>query len=99
MQDSYSGADFEPGAQTLDGEQVLAFSRDRHSLSGGDFARSENGGRVLIASLAEFRKEFQMDPSLLFAWIASGMRNVETSVPFDEVWRSPTRPRTSTRRA
>ena len=85
MQDTYSGADFEPGVQTLDGKQVLAFARDRHSLSGGDFARSENGGRVLLASLAEFRREFQVDQSALFAWIASGMRNVETSVPFDEV--------------
>jgi polyisoprenyl-teichoic acid--peptidoglycan teichoic acid transferase len=85
MQDSYSGADFEPGVQTLDGKQVLAFSRDRHSLSGGDFARQENGGRVLIASLTEFRKEFQADQSALFTWIASGMRNVQTTVPFGEV--------------
>ena len=85
MHDSYSGADFEPGVQTLDGKQVLAFSRDRHSLSGGDFARSENGGRVLLASLTAFRKAFQADQSSLFAWIASGMRNVKTTVPFDEV--------------
>ncbi len=85
MQDSFSGSDFEPGVQTLDGKQVLAFSRDRHSLSGGDFARQENGGRVLIASLAQFRKQFQADQSTLFTWIASGMRNVQTTVPFDEV--------------
>ena len=85
MQDSYSGADFEPGVQTLDGKQVLAFSRDRHSVSSGDFGRSENAGRVLIASLTQFRKEFQSDQSSLFTWIASGMRNVETTVPFDEV--------------
>jgi LCP family protein required for cell wall assembly len=85
MHDSYSGADFEPGVQTLDGKQVLAFSRDRHSLSGGDFARQENGGRVLIASLAAFRKAFQTDLSSLFTWIASGLRNVQTTVPFDEV--------------
>ena len=85
MHDSASGSDFEPGVQTLNGDQVLAFSRDRHSFPSGDFARSENGGRVLIASLAEFRKEFQADQSELFTWIASGMRNVETTVPFDEV--------------
>ena len=85
MHDSYSGADFEPGVQTLDGKQVLAFSRDRHSLSEGDFARSENGGRVLIASLAQFRKQFQADQSSLFTWIASGMRNVTTTVPFPEI--------------
>jgi LCP family protein required for cell wall assembly len=85
MHDSYSGSDFEPGVQTLDGKQVLAFARDRHSLSGGDFARSENGGRVLLASLTAFRKAFQADQSSLFTWIASGMRNVETTVPFDQV--------------
>ena len=85
MQDPLSGSDFEPGVQMLDGKQVLAFSRDRHSMSSGDFARQENGGRVLVATLAEFRKEFQADQSSLFAWIASGMRNVQTTVPFDEV--------------
>ncbi len=85
MQDSYSGASFEPGVQTLDGKQVLAFARDRHSVGSGDFGRSEDGGRVLIASLTQFRKEFQSDQSALFTWIASGMRNVETTVPFDEV--------------
>lgn len=85
MQDPFSGANFEPGVQRLDGKQVLAFSRDRKSLSGGDFARSENGGRVLLASLTQFRKQFQADQSSLFTWIASGMRNVQTSVPFGEV--------------
>ena len=64
--------------QTLDGKQVLAFSRDRHSLSEGDFGRQENGGRVLIASLTQFRKDFQADQSALFTWVASGMRNVPT---------------------
>jgi LCP family protein required for cell wall assembly len=85
MHDSYSGADFQPGVQTLNGKQVLAFSRDRHSLSAGDFARSENGGRVLLASLAAFRAAFQSDQSSLFTWVASGMRNVQTTVPFDQV--------------
>jgi LCP family protein required for cell wall assembly len=85
MHDIYSESDFEPGVQTLNGQQVLAFSRDRHSLSSGDFGRQENGGRVLVASLAEFRKDFQADQSALFTWVASGMRNVQTSVPFDEI--------------
>jgi polyisoprenyl-teichoic acid--peptidoglycan teichoic acid transferase len=87
MHDPYSRADFEPGVQTLDGTEVLAFSRDRHSLGSGDFGRSENGGRVLVASLAQFRTQFQASQSSLFTWIASGMRNVQTTVPFDEVIR------------
>lgn len=85
MSDSYSGANFQPGVQTLDGKQVLAFSRDRHSLPQGDFARSENGGRVLLAMLTQFRKEFQMDQSTLFTWIGFGMQNVQTNVPLTEI--------------
>ncbi len=85
MQDSYSGASFQPGVQTLDGTQVLAFSRDRHSVSSGDFGRSEDAGRVLIASLTQFRKQFQSDRSALFSWIASGLRNVQTTLGLPEI--------------
>jgi LCP family protein required for cell wall assembly len=84
MSDPYSRSDFQPGVQHLEGSQVLAFSRDRHSFNQGDFARSENGGRVLLALLAQFRTEFQRDQSNLFTWIGAGMRNVETSVPLSE---------------
>ena len=85
MQDNYSGADFQPGVQTLDGTQVLAFSRDRHSVASGDFGRSEDAGRVLIASLTQFRKQFQSDRSTLFSWIASGLRNVQTTLSLSEI--------------
>jgi LCP family protein required for cell wall assembly len=84
MSDPYSRSDFQPGVQRLEGSQVLAFARDRHSFNQGDFARSENGGRVLLAMLAQFRKGFQRDQSTLFTWISAGMRNVETSVPLSE---------------
>ena len=86
MHDPYSRADFEPGVQTLDGTDVLAFSRDRHSLSSGDFGRSENGGRVLVASLAQFRKRV---PGGLRARSSRGSRRAcgtwRRRVPFDEV--------------
>lgn len=85
MQDSYSGANFQPGVQTLNGTQVLAFSRDRHSVSSGDFGRSEDAGRVLIASLAQFRKQFQSDRGTLFTWIAAGLRNVQTTLGLPEI--------------
>ena len=85
MHDSYSRVDLDPGRQHLNGHDVLAFSRDRHSLTTGDFGRSENQGRVLIAALAQLRKEYAKDPGRLLAYIGAGMRNVETSMSFDEV--------------
>jgi LCP family protein required for cell wall assembly len=85
MSDSSSGSNFEPGVQKLRGKEALAFARDRHSLPAGDFGRSEDGGRLIIAALAQFRKEFAKDPSRLLAWVAGGFRNVQTEAPLEEV--------------
>jgi anionic cell wall polymer biosynthesis LytR-Cps2A-Psr (LCP) family protein len=84
MDDYNSGSNFEPGTHTLNGKQTLAFSRDRHSFAQGDFARSENGGRILLAFLEQFRKAFQPDQSQLFPWIAAGLKYVNASMPIDE---------------
>jgi LCP family protein required for cell wall assembly len=85
MHDSYSKADFEPGVQELDGGQALAFARDRHSLPEGDFGRSENQGRLMLASLMQFRKEFGKDPSRVLTWLGAGLRNLETNVPIEQL--------------
>ncbi len=57
MNDRYSGANFEPGWHQMDGNQVLAFSRARHGVPGGDFGRSENQGRVILHALEKLRAE------------------------------------------
>ncbi|HEV8564748.1 MAG TPA: LCP family protein [Actinomycetota bacterium] len=85
VHDSYSRADLEPGLQNLNGHDVLAFARARHALSSGDFGRSENQGRVLIAALGQLRKDFAKDPSRMLTYIGAGMRNVQTSMSLDEV--------------
>jgi LCP family protein required for cell wall assembly len=85
MHDSYSGAQFTKGKHHLSGPQVLAFSRDRHSLNSGDFGRSEDGGRVFLAALAQFRTEFAQDQGRLFEWIAAGMRNMQTTLKLSEL--------------
>ncbi len=85
MHDSYSKADFEAGQQELDGKQALAFARDRHSLPEGDFGRSENQGRLMIASLQQFRKQFAKDKSVVLRWLAGGLRNMQTDVPIDQL--------------
>jgi LCP family protein required for cell wall assembly len=79
MNDPYSHANFHPGVQKLTGTQVLAFSRDRHSLLSGDFGRSEDGGRVLMALLAQFHKQFTKDPTALYTWVGSGLQNLTTT--------------------
>ena len=85
MVDSFSRTDFSPGVQKLTGPEALAFSRDRHSMEQGDFARQENGGRLFLAALAQFKKQFKTDQARLFTWLGAGMRNIETEMPLSEV--------------
>ena len=85
MHDHYSKADFNAGPQHLNGHDVLAFSRDRHTLPNGDFGRSENQGLVFIDALTQFRKEFAKDPSSLLTWVSSGMQNLETNIPLTQI--------------
>jgi LCP family protein required for cell wall assembly len=85
MHDRYSKSDFSRGTYDLKGYDVLAFARDRHSFREGDFARSENQGRVLLAALEQFRREFAEDPSRLFDWIGVGERNIQTDLSLAEL--------------
>ena len=87
MHDSYSGADFSEGVHRLSGREALAFARDRHDVPGGDFGRSANQGRLFLAALAQFHKEFEADPSTMLRWVAAGLRNVTTDLSVDELTR------------
>ena len=49
MHDDSSGSDFEPGPVHVEGATALAFARDRHSLSDGDFGRTRHQGDLLLA--------------------------------------------------
>lgn len=49
MHDPSSGSDFEPGRVRLRGPEALAYARDRHSLSDGDFGRTRHQGDMLLA--------------------------------------------------
>lgn len=57
LKDPFSGTDLHPGVQELDGGQVLAFTRDRKSRSGGDFARSASHSQVLTALHRQIQSE------------------------------------------
>ena len=83
--EGHEGTSFPQGKQTLSGWQALEFSRTRKTLAHGDFDRSMNQGRLLLAALTQFKAEFRRDPTALFKWIAVGMRNVATDVPLNEL--------------
>lgn len=85
MSDEASRAYFDPGVQRLDGGQALAFSRDRHDLPAGDLGRSENQGLLMISALAQLKKEFNQDPARMLVWMASFVRNAQTTLSLDEV--------------
>ena len=46
------------GRNVLNGGQALSFARNRHQRPGGDFDRSEAQGVLMIAILAEMRRDF-----------------------------------------
>ncbi|MFE9612697.1 LCP family protein [Streptomyces sp. NPDC006012] len=49
FKDKYSGADFQAGTQTLNGEEALAFVRTRHAFATSDLERTKNQQKFLSA--------------------------------------------------
>ncbi|MFG2290786.1 LCP family protein [Streptomyces sp. NPDC048595] len=47
FEDKWSGADFQPGVQSLDGAQALAYVRTRHAFAGSDLDRTKNQQKFL----------------------------------------------------
>jgi polyisoprenyl-teichoic acid--peptidoglycan teichoic acid transferase len=84
MNDRNSGAHFEPGWHHFNGNEALAFSRDRHDVPNGDFSRSENQGKVILAALAKMRAEVGDDDGLR-RWIDVLLRHVMLDMPMSEV--------------
>ena len=58
MVDSDSGADFQPGHYKMDGDSLLAYTRDRKSYpAAGDRQRTVNQGTAIIAALTTLRAQ------------------------------------------
>jgi LCP family protein required for cell wall assembly len=62
MHDTYSGAYFSPGMHHFNGEQALAFSRDRHDFPQSDIIRTNNQGRLIVAAFRSLDKNMQNAP-------------------------------------
>jgi LCP family protein required for cell wall assembly len=76
---------FPSGIHRMSGREVLGYSRTRHSLPEGDFDRSLNQGVVMKSALSQFRMEYAKDATRLYSWLGAGLRNVQTTVPIDEL--------------
>ena len=79
MNDRNSGAHFEPGWHHFNGAEALAFSRNRTDVAQGDFSRSENQGKIMLAALAKMRAEVADDEGVR-RWVGVLLRHVHLDV-------------------
>lgn len=86
MTDEHSGASFAPGPAVLDGPQALAFARNRHDTPNGDFSRTENQGRLILAALTQLRQQVRRDPTSLFTYLIAGAKYVQTELSMADLF-------------
>ncbi|MFG3001219.1 LCP family protein [Streptomyces sp. NPDC048340] len=81
--DSYSGADFPAGKQTLNGQQALAFVRQRHGLTMGDLDRTKRQQAFLAGATYKLNQAGTFtDPVKLLKLVNTAKEDVVT----DEGW-------------
>jgi LCP family protein required for cell wall assembly len=87
IDDASARAHLRPGMRHLSGPEALAFSRARHDVPAGDFSRSFNQGRVIIAALAELRRQIAKDsPSALIPWVVAGGQILRTDLGLSDLF-------------
>jgi LCP family protein required for cell wall assembly len=83
--DSYSGADFPAGRQTLDAGQALAFVRQRHGLENGDLDRTHRQQAFLSAVMRQLQDAGTFtDLGKLKSLMAVARKDVVLSSGWDE---------------
>ena len=80
-----SHADFNQGqAYHLDGEKALSYARNRHNRQAGDFDRSLAQGRLIVAALAQQRKNSANSPGTFLRALGAMYRNLRLNIPITE---------------
>lgn len=79
MNDKASAAQFQQGWFQMNGRAALAFTRARKTLPNGDFDRSANQNKMLIASLQRLRESTDNVRALL-NWVYVGRKNTVSNV-------------------
>ncbi|MFE9563513.1 LCP family protein [Streptomyces sp. NPDC006487] len=84
VKDRYSGADFPAGRQTLDGQQSLAFVRQRHGLTMGDLDRTKRQQAFLAGATHKLNRAGTFtDPVKLIKLIDAAKQDVVTDQGWD----------------
>lgn len=87
VRDRWAHARLDKGKTHLTARQALAFARARHALADGDFGRSRNQGRFLVAALATLRTSFATrGGAALIPWAAAGARNLRTDLTVSDIF-------------
>ncbi|RSS79793.1 LytR family transcriptional regulator [Streptomyces sp. WAC06614] len=74
FKDEKSGADFQAGKQTLNGEQALAFVRTRYAFAESDLARTKNQQKFLSALASQAATPGTiMNPFKLYPTLGAGL--------------------------
>ncbi|KOU41591.1 LytR family transcriptional regulator [Streptomyces sp. WM4235] len=84
VKDRYSGADFPAGPQTLNGQQSLAFVRQRHGLPGGDLDRTKRQQAFLAGATKKLNEAGTFtDPVKLIRLVDAAKEDVVTDAGWD----------------
>lgn len=74
FKDKWSGADFQKGKQTLNGQQALAFVRTRHAFAASDLQRTKNQQAFLSALAHQVATPSTvMNPFKLYPTMGAGL--------------------------
>lgn len=82
VKDRDAQANIQAGARKLTGSQALAYGRARHTVAGGDFGRSANQGRLILAARALTQLA---GPARLPGILGTAGRNTTTNMSAEQV--------------
>jgi LCP family protein required for cell wall assembly len=83
--DGFTGWSFKAGAQTMNGDKALQYARTRHGSDRGDFDRTENQRRLLIAMRQKATSTgIVANPIRLNSLANAVQKNIRTDLSIDE---------------
>jgi LCP family protein required for cell wall assembly len=82
-----SGARLRAGKHKLRSWQALAYVRTRKAFAGGDFTRTTNQARFLLAMLRKLRDDVDRNPAALLRWMAATRRYARLNLSGQELYR------------
>ena len=76
---------FKKGENTLNGDQALAFVRERYSLPGGDRQRGINQQKIISAVIDKVISPYILNSSNLKSLLDSFISNMKTNISYSEI--------------